>query len=79
MFLLYPSEFAGTNRATAMGFETDDLAGAVGALQGKGVAFQGFDYGEMRTEGGALSLPDGSKGAWFSDSEGTIIGLVQRA
>jgi predicted enzyme related to lactoylglutathione lyase len=77
-FVLYPSEFAGTNKATAMGLETADLSAATAALQAKGVVFQEFEYGDMRTEAGVLTLPDGSKAAWFSDTEDNIIGLVQR-
>ncbi len=77
-FLIYPSEFAGTNKATAAGFETEDIDATVAALRAKGVEFQEFEYGDMRTQDGVLDLPDGSRGAWCTDPEGNIIGLVQR-
>lgn len=77
MFFLYPSEFAGTNQATAAGFAVDDLDSAVATLRGRGVVFDDVDYGEMRTVDGIMTLPDGSKGAWFKDTEGNILGVVE--
>jgi predicted enzyme related to lactoylglutathione lyase len=79
MFLLYPSEYAGTNKATAAGFQVEDLDSVVAELRSRGIEFQEFDYGEMKTVDGILAMPDGSRGAWFNDTEGNIIGLVQDA
>jgi hypothetical protein len=42
-FLLYPSEFAGTNKATAVTLKPEDFDAAIGYLRGRGVAFQEFD------------------------------------
>jgi catechol 2,3-dioxygenase-like lactoylglutathione lyase family enzyme/transposase-like protein len=74
-FLLYPSEFAGTNKATAVTLKPEDFDAAIGYLRGKGVAFQEFDYGEMATVDGVLTAPNGDRAAWFSDSEGNIIAV----
>jgi len=77
-FELYQSEYAGTNKATAIGFEVPDIVATVATLRSKGIEFQDFDYGEVATVDGVLTLPDGSKGAWFSDTEGNIVGVVER-
>lgn len=79
MFMIYPSEFAGTNKATAAGFAVGDIEAAVQDLRGRGVAFQDLDYGEAKTVDGILTLPGGTRGAWFVDSEGNTIGIFQDA
>lgn len=75
-FLVYESEFSGTNQATAAGFEVDDIDAAVEWLRGRGVEFQEVDLGDgMKTENGILRAPDGNAIAWFSDSEGNILAV----
>jgi predicted enzyme related to lactoylglutathione lyase len=75
-FLVYPSEFAGTNKATAASLTAVAFDAAVAVLRSRGVAFQDIDYGEVRTEDGVLAMPDGRRAAWFSDSEGNILALT---
>ena len=77
MFLVYLSQFAGTNKATAAGFRVDDFDEAVAALRSKGVVFEDVDFGEMgSTVDGVITLADGKdKAAWFKDSEGNILSL----
>jgi catechol 2,3-dioxygenase-like lactoylglutathione lyase family enzyme len=74
---VYPSQFAGTNQATAATFEVADLEAAVGELRGKGVAFEDYDYPELKTVDGIADL-DGEKAAWFKDPSGNILSLGQR-
>lgn len=74
-FGVYPSQFAGTNQATAVGIGVEDTEAAVSALRGRGVMFEEYDLGEIKTVDGIITMPDGTKGAWFKDSEGNIIGL----
>lgn len=79
-WLLYPSAFAGTNQATAAGLVVADFDTAVAELRRNGVVFEDYDFGdEFRTVDGILTAPDGSKGAWFRDSEGNIIGVTDNA
>lgn len=75
--MVYPSEFAGTNQATAVGFGVDDIAASVADLRDRGVQFEEYDFGEMKTEDGILTMPNGQKGAWFKDTEGNIVGLFE--
>ncbi len=79
MFLVYPSEFAGTSQATALGLQVGDIDAVVAELRSRGVEFQEFDFGEAKTVDGILAMPDGSRGAWFADTEGNIIGVFQDA
>lgn len=74
-FLLYESQFAGTNQATAMAFEVPDLEATVDELRGRGVTFQDYDLPGLKTDNGIASMDDGSKVAWFKDSEDNIIAL----
>lgn len=75
-FLVYLSEFAGTNRATAAGFRVEDFDAAVAELRSRGVAFEDVDFGEFgSTVDGVISTPSGDRAAWFKDSEGNILSL----
>ena len=76
-FLLYQSDYAGTNQATAAGFYVDDFDAVIEALRSRGVEFEDVDFGEFgATVNGVISSEDGSmKGAWFRDSEGNIIAI----
>ncbi len=79
MFLVYPSAFAGTNEATAMGFQVDDIDSAVAELSSRGVEFQELEYEDMKTVDGVLTLPDGTRAAWFNDTEANVLGIFQDA
>ena len=71
---VYPSTFAGTNKATAAGFRVADLSATVTELQARGVRFEEYDMPGIKTVNGVTKTPDG-EAAWFKDSEGNIIGL----
>lgn len=76
-FLVYPSQFAGTNQATAAGISVDDFDGAMAELRANGVTFEEYDFGEeFRTVDGIVTMPDGAQAAWFKDSEGNILGVT---
>lgn len=77
-WFVYESQFAGTNQATAAAWLVPDLESVAAGLRARGVVFEEYDMGEFKTEDGVLTLPDGSKGAWFKDSEGNILGLFQQ-
>lgn len=75
MFFLYPSQFAGTNEATALMLQVDDLDQSIAELRSKGVAFEAYDFGDIKTVDGIMTNPDGSRSAWFKDLDGNIIGI----
>lgn len=75
---LYPSGYAGTNQATAAGWQVPDLKAVVGTLKEMGVKFQEYDIPGLRTENGIAVQPDGTMAAWFTDTEGNILAVDQR-
>ncbi len=76
-FLLYPSAFAGTNKATAAAWEVDDIDAIVTELKSRGVTFQEYDLPDIETHNSIATAPDGTRAAWFLDSEDNILGLFQ--
>ena len=75
---VYPSSFAGTNQATAAGFEVDDIEATKKDLESRGVTFEEYDMPGIKTVNGLVTMPDGSQGGWFKDSEGNILSLMNR-
>jgi len=76
-FLLYPSEHAGTNQATAAGMQVEDVEATVAELRARGASFEEYDFGDgLRTVDGIITLPTGQKAAWLKDSEGNILGIA---
>lgn len=77
-FMVYESQFAGTNQATAAGVVVQDFDAATAELRAAGVAFEEYDYGdELRTVDGVMTDESGRRMAWFKDSEGNILGLAE--
>jgi catechol 2,3-dioxygenase-like lactoylglutathione lyase family enzyme len=75
-FLVFLTPFAGTNQATAAGFTVENFDEVIGELRGNGVTFEEVDFGELgKTVDGVITAPDGSKAAWFKDSEGNILSV----
>ena len=77
-FVVYLSEFAASNQATAAMWEVDDLDGTVTTLKGRGVEFQNFDFEGATMENSILTGPEGTRAAWFYDSERNIIGPIEQ-
>ncbi len=75
-WLLYQSGFAGTNQATSAGFLVDDVEATVAELRARGVEFQEYDFPDFKTVDGVATTPDGTKAAWFTDSEGNIVSIA---
>ncbi len=74
--IVYVSEFAGTNKATAMTFSLGDrLEGEVAELVAKGVKFERYDMEGMERHG-EIHSGWGMKSAWFKDPDGNIISLM---
>jgi catechol 2,3-dioxygenase-like lactoylglutathione lyase family enzyme len=75
-FLLYPSQGAGTAQHTLMGWIVEDIEAEMRDLRGRGVVFEEYDMPGLKTVNGIASF-GADRGAWFKDSEGNILGLVQ--
>ena len=74
---VYRSEFAGTNKATALTFDVADIAGEVRDLKQKGILFEHYDMGDALTRDGDIYSGEGMKTAWFKDPDGNILSLVE--
>jgi catechol 2,3-dioxygenase-like lactoylglutathione lyase family enzyme len=75
---VYKSEFAGTNKATLLTFDVDDIDAEVRELKGKGVSFEHYDVEGLKADGDIYS-GEGMKTAWFKDPDGNILSLIQEA
>ncbi|MDR3574502.1 MAG: VOC family protein [Anaerolineaceae bacterium] len=76
-FFMYPTSFAGTAQNTAAGWEVDHIEREVNDLRSKGIKFEEYDMPGLKTIEGIATMGK-DKGAWFKDSEGNILSLIQR-
>jgi catechol 2,3-dioxygenase-like lactoylglutathione lyase family enzyme len=76
--VVYVSQFAGTNQATACTWSVGDEFDAIlAALKAKGVVFEHYDMPGMALQGDAHVAGD-FKGAWFKDPDGNILHILNR-
>ncbi len=73
--LVYESQFAGTNKATAVSWAVDDIEGAVRDLKTKGVRFEHYDFPGVTRQGDVHGTGK-TRAAWFKDPDGNILALV---
>jgi catechol 2,3-dioxygenase-like lactoylglutathione lyase family enzyme len=74
--LVYPSAYAGTNKATALGFTlpAGRFDAEIAELRTRGVRFDTFDAEGMTWSDGVAEM-DGGRSAWFHDPDGNIIAV----
>ena len=75
-FLLYKSHFAGTNKATSMGFELsmEAFEDEVAALRAAGITFDTFDVDGISWDGD-IAVMGAGRGIWFRDPDGNTIAV----
>jgi len=61
---------------TVASFSVDKIEDIMGELREKGVKFEEYDMGELKTVNGVATMGD-MKAAWFKDTEGNILALDQ--
>jgi catechol 2,3-dioxygenase-like lactoylglutathione lyase family enzyme len=77
VILVYPSEFAGTNKATAATWAVgDDFDAIVSRLADAGTAFEHYDDLPETTREGDVHTMGDLKAVWFKDPDGNILNLV---
>ena len=74
--LVYKSVGAGESRHTLLGFVVDDIDAAVEELRERGVTFEEYDTGDLKTENGIATI-EGDRAAWFKDPDGNILAVGQ--
>jgi catechol 2,3-dioxygenase-like lactoylglutathione lyase family enzyme len=73
---VYKSQYAGTNKATAVVWNVgDEIDSVVATLKSKGVAFERYDLPGLTLQGDVYAGGD-MKVAWFKDPDGNILSIV---
>ena len=74
--LVYASQYAGTNQATAATWAVgSDFDAIVEALRQKGVTFEQYDELPGTTRDGDIHTFDGMRAVWFKDPDGNILNV----
>lgn len=74
---LYLTDNAGTSEASQAFWSVEDVDREIVQLKQRGVVFERYDEtpGERSPEGAVIA--GGAKAAWFKDSEGNILAIIQ--
>ena len=74
--LVYESQYAGTNQATAATWTVGgDIEKIVQTLRSKGVTFEHYEMPNLERTGD-IFVAEGMKVAWLKDPDGNILALV---
>jgi predicted enzyme related to lactoylglutathione lyase len=73
---LYPTTNAGTNRASQAFWQVEDVEKEVADLKARGVKFEEYDQPGAKTVN-SIATGGGAKAAWFKDTEGNVLAVVQ--
>ena len=71
---LYPTENAGTSSASQAFWRVADIEREVAELKAKGVKFEEYDMPGMKD---GIATGGGAKAAWFKDTEGNILAIIE--
>lgn len=72
---LYPTPNAGTSQASQAFWQVADIESEVAELKKRGVVFE--DYGMPEQDANGIMTQGGAKAAWFKDTEGNIMAVIQ--
>jgi len=75
---VYPSEFAGTNKATSASWNVESVEDVVKDLKTRGVEFEHYDNIPGAKVEGDIHVMGGMKAAWFKDPDGNILNIVNQ-
>ena len=73
---LYPTPNAGTSKASQAFWQVDDIEREVAELKSRGIEFENYDAPGQRSPGGVITA-GGARAAWFKDTEGNILAIIQ--
>jgi predicted enzyme related to lactoylglutathione lyase len=73
---LYPTPNAGTSKASQAFWQVEDIEAEVAELKARGVTFEDYQVPGQKSENGIVTA-GGAKAAWFKDSEGNILAIIQ--
>ena len=72
---LYPTPNAGTSQASQAFWDVADVEAEVAELKARGVTLEKYDVPGVDENG--IVTAGGAKAAWFKDSEGNIMAVIQ--
>lgn len=75
-FNIYQTGNKPSGTHTQMAFIVEDIVAEVNGLKSKGVKFEEYDFPGLKTKDGIAEAGD-AKAAWFIDSEGNVLGIIQ--
>ena len=73
---LYLTPNAGTSKASQAFWQVDDVEREVAALKARGVVFENYDIPGEKSPSGVITA-GGAAAAWFKDSEGNILAIIE--
>ena len=73
---LYLTPNAGTSKASQAFWQVSDIEREVEELKARGVVFENYDMPGEKSPSGAITA-GGAKAAWFKDSEGNILAIIE--
>ena len=74
---MYPTHNAGTSKASQAFWRVNDVEAEVSELKARGVKFEEYDMPGI-TMKNSIATGGGAKAAWFQDTEGNIMAVVQQ-
>jgi catechol 2,3-dioxygenase-like lactoylglutathione lyase family enzyme len=74
--LIYPKPGHEPAAHTILNFPVDDIEAAVDWLAGRGVEFEHYDQGPVKTNEKGIATP-GPRQAWFRDPAGNILSVIE--
>ncbi|MGO4394996.1 VOC family protein [Variovorax sp. M-6] len=72
---LYPTPNAGTSQASQAFWQVEDIEREVADLKARGVVFEHYGMPGQGADG--IANQGGARAAWFKDSEGNILAVIQ--
>jgi len=76
MLVLLPRDAGSQSKSTALSWEVADVETEMAELEARGVTFEDYDMPGEKSPSGVVTA-GGAKAAWFKDSEGNIMAVIQ--
>jgi len=76
--MVYQSQYAGTNKATAATWIVDDAETLAQELATRGVSFEHYDFPQT-TRKGDVHFYKNLKQVWFKDPDGNILAVISHS
>jgi catechol 2,3-dioxygenase-like lactoylglutathione lyase family enzyme len=74
---LYPKKDHAPATFTVLNFEVDDIDETVAELGKRGVRFEIYEKGELKTDAKGIARGHGMKIAWFKDPSGNFLSVIE--